>query len=169
VIRYYELIGFAAITHIVILGGGFQKRLGAGLWRRMGKPKAWNFEPLFCGGSLLASRERSAGWKHAESGTVAVLLLLLLLLCVNAMLWAGFAFLLCCPSIAFAAGQKKRPRVRYLGTKRRARTKTVVVIVTRWLEKRWKDGVLVSWSEDQGRTWRLGVGLVATSVVVRWR
>jgi hypothetical protein len=135
------------------------------VWRKTKKPKAWNFEPLFCGGSLLASRERSAGWKHAESGTVAVLLLLL---CVDAMLLAGFAFLLCCPSIAFAAGQKKRPRVRYLGTKRRARTKTVVV-VTRWWEKRWKDEVLVSWREDQGRTWRLGVGLVATNVVVRWR
>jgi hypothetical protein len=91
---------------------------------------------------------------------------LLLLLCYA---FGDFAFLLCCPSIAFAAGQKKRPRVRYLGTKRRARTKTVVVIVTRWWEKRWKDEVLVSWSEDQGRTWRLGVGLVATSVVVRWR
>jgi hypothetical protein len=93
---------------------------------------------------------------------------LLLLLCVNAMLLAVFAFLLCCPSIAFAAGQKQRPRVRYLGTKRRARTKTVVV-ATRWWEKRWKDEVLVSWSEDQGRTWRLGVSLVATYVAVRWR
>lgn len=136
------------------------------VWRKTKSQRPGTWNPSSVVAPLLASRERFAGWKHAESGTVAVLLL-----CVNATcrLLAVFAFLLCCPSIAFAAGQKQRPRVRYLGTKQRARTKTVVVIVTRWWEKRWKDEVLVSWREDQGRTWRLGVSLVATYVAVHWR
>jgi hypothetical protein len=146
VIRYYELIGFAAITHlphIVILGGGFQKRLGAGLWRRrMGKPKAWNFEPLFSAvAPLPLERDLPAGGstrKVAQWLCCFDAMVLLLPFC--------FAVVCCC--------RATHPRVRYLGTSS-VRAKTVVT--------RWESGARVKSLGvriDQERLWRLGLDLL---------
>jgi hypothetical protein len=75
--------------------------LGLGCGGESKKPKAWNLEPLSM------ERERGEGdlpgWKHAESGTVAVLL--------------AFCLLLLRYRLSTICCRAGRPRVRYLGTK----------------------------------------------------